>query len=204
MTKRVQAKTKICRRLGVNLWGRAKDPLAKKNYGPGMHGQKRKKISDYGGQLLAKQKLKSYYANMTEKQFRRAYETATKSRGDTGENLIGLLERRLDVVVYRMNVAQTMQQARQLVSHGHVKVSEQLVTVPSYLVREGDVVAVVERSRDKLMVVEALQHRERDVPDYIDMDEKAVKAIFVRTPKMADVPYPVQMEPNLVIEYYSR
>jgi small subunit ribosomal protein S4 len=204
MTKRVQAKTKICRRLGVNLWGRAKDPLAKKNYGPGMHGQKRKKISDYGNQLLAKQKLKSYYANMTEKQFRRAYETATKRRGDTAENLIGLLERRLDVVVYRMNLAHTMQQARQMVSHGHVQVNDQRVTIPSYLVREGDTIAVVERSKDKLMVQDALHNRERDVPEYIDMDEKAVKGTFVRTPKMSDVPYPVQMEPNLVIEYYSR
>jgi small subunit ribosomal protein S4 len=204
MTKRVQAKTKICRRLGVNLWGRAKDPLAKKNYGPGMHGQKRKKISDYGNQLLAKQKLRSYYANMTEKQFRKAYETATKRKGDTAENLIGLLERRLDVVVYRMNLAHTMQQARQMVNHGHVHVNDRRVTIPSYLVREGDTIGVVERSRDKLMVQDALQNRERDVPEYIDMDEKAVKATFVRTPKMSDVPYPVQMEANLVIEYYSR
>ena len=204
MTKRVQAKTKICRRLGVNLWGRAKDPLAKKNYAPGMHGQKRKKISDYGNQLLAKQKLKSYYANMTEKQFRKAYETATKRKGDTAENLIGLLERRLDVVVYRMNLAHTMQQARQMVNHGHVQVNGQRVTIPSYPMREGDMIAVVERSKDKLMVQDALQNRERDVPEYIDMDEKALKATFVRMPKMSDVPYPVQMEPNLVIEYYSR
>jgi len=204
MTKRVQAKTKICRRLGVNLWGRAKDPLAKKNYGPGMHGQKRKKISDYGNQLLAKQKLKSYYANMTEKQFRKAYETATKRKGDTAEMLIGLLESRLDVVVYRMNLGHTMQQARQLVSHGHVEVNGTRVTIPSYRVREGDTIGVVERSRDKLMVQDALQNRERDVPEYIDMDEKAVRGTFVRTPKMSDVPYSVQMEPNLVIEYYSR
>jgi small subunit ribosomal protein S4 len=204
MTKRVQAKTKICRRLGVNLWGRAKDPLAKKNYGPGMHGQKRRKISDYGNQLLAKQKLKSYYANMTEKQFRKTYETATKRKGDTAENLIGLLERRLDVVVYRMNLAHTMQQARQMVNHGHVQVNDGRVTIPSYLVREGDVIGVVDRSKDKLMVQDALQNRERDVPEYIDMDDKALKATFVRTPKTGDVPYPVQMEPNLVIEYYSR
>ena len=204
MTKRVQAKTKICRRLGVNLWGRAKDPLAKKNYGPGMHGQKRKKISDYGNQLLAKQKLKSYYANITEKQFRAAYETATRRKGDTAETLIGLLERRLDVVVFRMNIAHTMQQARQLVNHGHVQVNDQRVTIPSYLVRDGDIIGVVERSKDKLMVQDALQNRERDVPEYIDMDEKAVRATFVRTPKLSDVPYPVQMEPNLVIEYYSR
>ncbi len=204
MTKRVQAKSKICRRLGVNLWGRAKDPLAKKNYPPGVHGQKRKKVSDYGNQLLAKQKLRSYYVNMTEKQFRRAYETANKLKGDTAENLVGLLERRLDVVVFRMNVVQTMYQARQFVNHGHVRVNGQRVTIPSFSLREGDVVEVSSATKDKIMVVEALQNRERDVPEYIDMDEKALKATFVRTPKMADVPYPVQMEPNLVIEYYSR
>lgn len=204
MTKRVQAKSKICRRLGVNLWGRAKDPLAKKNYPPGVHGQKRKKVSDYGNQLLAKQKLRSYYVNMTEKQFRRAYETANKLKGDTAENLVGLLERRLDVVVFRMNIVQTMYQARQFVNHGHVRVNGQRVTIPSYSLREGDVVEVASATKDKVMVIDALQNRERDVPEYIDMDEKALKATFVRTPKMADVPYPVQMEPNLVIEYYSR
>ncbi len=204
MTKRVEAKTKICRRLGVNLWGRAKDPLAKKNYAPGMHGQKRKKVSDYGQQLMAKQRLKGYYANMTEKQFRRAYATASSGKGDTAENLIGLLERRLDVVVFRMNVVQTMYQARQFVNHGHVLVNGRRVSISSYLVREGDVVEVAERSRDKLMVVEALQNQERDVPDYIEMDMKGLKARFVRTPKLGDVPFPVQMEPNMVIEYYSR
>ena len=204
MTKRVEAKSKICRRLGVNLWGRAKDPLAKKNYAPGMHGQKRKKVSDYGQQLMAKQRLKGYYANMTEKQFRRAYETASRGKGDTAENLIGLLERRLDVVVFRMNVVQTIYQARQFVNHGHVLVNGKRVTIASYLVREGDLVEVAERSRDKLMVVEALQNQERDVPDYLEMDMKGLKARFVRTPKLGDVPFPVQMEPNMVIEYYSR
>ncbi len=204
MTKRVQAKTKICRRLGVNLWGRAKDPLAKKNYAPGMHGQKRKKVSDYGQQLMAKQRLKGYYANMTEKQFRRAYETASSGKGDTAENLIGLLERRLDVVVFRMNVVQTIYQARQFVNHGHVLVNGKRVTIASYLVREGDEIEVAERSRDKLMVIEALQNQERDVPDYLEMDMKGLKARFVRTPKLGDVPFPVQMEPNMVIEYYSR
>ncbi|TVQ35372.1 MAG: 30S ribosomal protein S4 [Geminicoccaceae bacterium] len=204
MTKRVEAKSKICRRLGVNLWGRAKDPLAKKNYAPGMHGQKRKKVSDYGQQLMAKQRLKGYYANMTEKQFRRAYETASKGKGDTAENLIGLLERRLDVVVFRMNVVQTMYQARQFVNHGHVLVNGRRVSIPSYSVREGDVVEVAERSRDKLMVAEALQNQERDIPEYIEMDMKGLKARFVRTPKLGDVPFPVQMEPNMVIEYYSR
>ncbi|MEO1091376.1 MAG: 30S ribosomal protein S4 [Pseudomonadota bacterium] len=204
MSKRVEAKSKICRRLGVNLWGRAKDPLAKRNYAPGQHGQKRKKVSDYGQQLMAKQRLRGYYANMTERQFRRAYEEASRGRGDTGENLIGLLERRLDTVVFRMNVVLTMFQARQFVNHGHIRVNGKRVTISSYRVREGDVIEVAERSRDKLMVLEALKNHERDVPDYIDMDDKQLKATFVRSPKMSDVPYPVQMEPNMVIEYYSR
>ena len=204
MTKRIEAKTKICRRLGVNLWGRAKNPLARRDYAPGEHGQKRRKLSDYALQLAAKQKLKKYYANMTERQFRRAYETASRQRGDTAENLIGLLERRLDTVVYRVNLAPTPFAARQLVNHGHVMVNGKRVNIPSYQVREGDTVEVAERSRNHPHMLESVQHPERDVPEYITFDNKGLKAQFVRTPKLSDVPYPVQMEPNLVIEYYSR
>jgi small subunit ribosomal protein S4 len=204
MTKRIEAKTKICRRLGVNLWGRQKNPLARRDYAPGEHGQKRRKLSDYAQQLAAKQKLKKYYANMTERQFRRAYETASKQRGDTAENLIGLLERRLDTVVYRVNLAPTPFAARQLVNHGHVLVNGRRANIPSYLVREGDTVEVRERSRNHPHMLESVQHPERDVPEYLTFDSRALKAQFVRTPKLQDVPYPVQMEPNLVIEYYSR
>jgi len=204
MTKRIEAKTKICRRLGVNLWGRAKNPLARRDYAPGEHGQKRRKLSDYALQLAAKQKLKKYYANMTERQFRRAYETASRQRGDTAENLIGLLERRLDTVVYRVNLAPTPFAARQLINHGHVMVNGKRVNIPSYQVREGDTVEVAERSRNHPHMLESVQHPERDVPEYITFDNKGLKAQFVRTPKLSDVPYPVQMEPNLVIEYYSR
>mgnify|MGYP001459753904 CR=1 FL=1 len=204
MTKRISAKGKICRRLGVNLWGRAKDPLARRNYGPGEHGQKRRKMSGYATQLAAKQKLKGYYANVGERQFRRFYQEATRLRGDTAENLIGLLERRLDMVVYRMNFVPTIFAARQFVNHGHVLVNGKRVTIPSYLVREGDVIEVRERSRNMPMVLETAQRPEREVPDYIQVDVKAFKGQFVRTPKLADVPYPVQMEPNLAIEYYSR
>lgn len=204
MTKRIEAKTKICRRLGVNLWGRAKNPLARRDYAPGEHGQKRRKLSDYALQLAAKQKLKKYYANMTERQFRRAYETASRQRGDTAENLIALLERRLDTVVYRVNLAPTPFAARQLVNHGHVLVNGRRVNIPSYQVREGDVIEVAERSRNHPHMLESVQHPERDVPEYITFDNKGLKAQFVRTPKLSDVPYPVQMEPNLVIEYYSR
>lgn len=204
MTKRVEAKTKICRRLGVNLWGRQKNPLARREYAPGMHGQKRRKLSGYATQLAAKQKLKRYYANMTERQFRRAYEEASKLRGDTAENLIGLLERRLDTVVFRLNFAPTMFSARQLVNHGHVRVNGRRVNIPSYRVREGDTVEVAEKAKTMNLVLESTQHPERDIPEYMTLDPKQMKATFVRTPKMADVPFPVQMEPNLVIEYYSR
>ena len=204
MTKRIAAKNKICRRLGVNLWGRAKSPLARREYAPGQHGQKRRKLSDYAVQLAAKQKLKRYYANMTERQFRRAYEEASKARGDTAENLIGLLERRLDTVVFRVNFAPSPFAARQLVNHCHVTVNGKRVNIPSYRVREGDVIEIAERSRNHPLVLETLQHPERDLPEYLSLDVKAFKAQFGRVPKMQDVPFPVQMEPNLVIEYYSR
>ena len=204
MTKRIEAKSKICRRLGVKLWGRRKNPLARRDYAPGEHGQKRRKLSDYALQLAAKQKLRHYYANMTERQFRRAYETASRQRGDTAENLIGLLERRLDTVVYRVNLAPTPFAARQLVNHGHVLVNGKRVNIPSYQVREGDTIEIAERSRNHPHMLESVQHPERDVPEYITFDSKGLKAQFVRVPKLSDVPYPVQMEPNLVIEYYSR
>jgi small subunit ribosomal protein S4 len=204
MTKRVEAKSKICRRLGVNLWGRPKNPIVKRDYPPGEHGQKRRKISGYGLQLAAKQKLRGYYGNITEKQFHKLYEEASRRRGDTAENMVGLLERRLDTVVYRLNFVPTPFAARQFVNHGHVRVNGKRVDIPSYLVREGDVVEVREKSRDLAMVLGAVQQPERDVPDYLSVDYKALKGTFVRTPKLADVPYPVQMEPNLVIEYYSR
>ena len=204
MTKRVQAKSKICRRLGVNLWGRAKSPIVKRDYPPGEHGSKRRKASDYGQQLAAKQKLKGYYGNITERQFQRVYQEAVRRRGDTAENMVGLLERRLDTVVYRMNFVPTVFAARQFVNHGHVTVNGRRVTIPSYLVREGDVVEVRERSKTMALVLGSVQQPERDVPDYLSVDFKALKGTLVRQPKLADVPYPVQMEPNLVIEYYSR
>ncbi len=204
MTKRISAKGKICRRLGVNLWGRSKDPLARRNYAPGEHGSKRRKMSGYALQLAAKQRLKRYYANMNERQFHRMFEEAVRLRGDTAENLVGLLERRLDIIVYRMNFVPSVFAARQFVNHGHVRVNGKRVNIPSYLCKEGDLVEVTERARNIPMVMECLQQPERDVPEYLQVDFKAMKGQFVRTPKMADVPYPVQMEPNLVIEYYSR
>ena len=204
MSKREESKYKINRRLGVNLWGRAKSPLNRREYGPGQHGQRRKKPSDYGTQLSAKQKLKGYYANIGERQFRRLYEEAVRRRGDTGENLIELLERRLDACVYRMKLAPTVFASRQFVNHGHVKVNGRRVNIASFLVKDGDVIEVKEKSKLLAIVLEASQSSERDVPDYIEIDHQAMKGKFVRAPKLADVPYPVQMEPNLVVEYYSR
>jgi small subunit ribosomal protein S4 len=204
MTKRVKSKYKINRRLGANLWGRPKSSYNKKEYPPGQHGQRRRKPSDFGTQLRAKQRLKGYYGNITERQFRRLYEEAIRQRGDTVERLIGLLERRLDAVVYRMKFVPTVFSARQFVSHGHVNVNGRRVNIPSYTVKEGDEVEVREKARTMGLVLEAIESPERDVPDYLEVDHRALKGRFVRTPKLADVPYPVKMEPNLVVEFYSR
>ena len=204
MTKRAESKYKINRRLGVNLWGRAKSPLAKREYGPGQHGQRRRKPSDFGVQLMAKQKLKGYYGNIGEKQFRKYYEEAVRRKGDTSENLIELLERRLDAVVYRMKFAITPFAARQFVSHGHVMVNGKRVNIASYLVRDNDVVEVREKSKQLAMVLDAAQSGERDTPEYLEVDHRAMRGRFLRSPKLSDVPYPVQMEPNLVVEFYSR
>ncbi len=205
MTKRTSAKYKIDRRMGENIWGRPKSPVNRRDYGPGQHGQRRKgKMSDFGLQLRAKQKLKGYYGDLTEKQFRRIYGEAERVKGDTGENLIGLLERRLDAVVYRAKFVATVFAARQFVNHGHVLVNGKRVNIPSYRVKEGDVVEVREKSRQMVALIEATQLSERDVPDYIEADHSKMTATFVRSPGLADVPYPVVMEPNLVIEYYAQ
>ncbi len=203
MTKRVASKYKICRRLGVNLWGRPKSPTNKREYGPGEHGQRRRNPSDFGIQLAAKQKLRGYYGNITERQFRRTYAEASRARGDTGENLIGLLERRLDAVVYRLKFVPTVFAARQFVNHGHIKVNGRRVNIPSYRVREGDVIELREKSRELGLVIEAVDSPERDVPAYLDVDYRKMQGTFLRMPKLAEVPYAVQMEPNMVIEYYS-
>lgn len=205
MSKRIQAKFKINRRLSANLWGRGKSPLNKGHeHPPGQHGQRRKKPSDYGTQLMAKQKLKGHYGNISEKQFRRLYDEAVRRRGDTSENLIELLERRLDAVVYRMKLAPTPFAARQIVNHGHIRVNGKRVNIASYQIKDNDIVAVKDKSRDMALIIEATQSTERDVPDYLSVDFKELKGTFVHAPKLADVPYPVQMEPNLVIEFYSR
>ena len=205
MTKRIHAKHKIDRRLGENIWGRPKSPQNKREYGPGEHGQRRRgKLSDYGQQLRAKQKLKGYYGNITEKQFKSIYHEASRLKGDTSERLIGLLECRLDAIVYRAKFVPTVFAARQFVSHGHVSVNGRRVTIPSYRLRVGDMVEVAEKSRQLGVVLEAIQLAERDVPDYVEADHNKLTARLVRQPGLAEVPYPVVMEPNLVVEFYSR
>ena len=205
MTKRTSAKHKIDRRMGENIWGRPKSPVNKRDYGPGQHGQRRKnKLSDFGTQLRAKQKLKGYYGDLTEKQFRKIYGEAERVKGDTGEMLVGLLERRLDAVVYRAKLVPTIFAARQFVNHGHVTVNGGRVNIASYRVKEGDIIAVRDKSRQMALILEAIQLTERDVPDYLEVDNSKLTVKFLRTPALGDVPYPVQMEPNLVVEYYAK
>ena len=205
MSKRLASKYKIDRRLGENIWGRPKSPVNRREYGPGEHGQRRRnKPSDYGIQLRAKQKLKGYYGNISEKQFRKIYAEAVRQRGDTSEKLIGLLESRLDAIVYRSKFVATVFAARQFINHGHITVNGQKVDIPSYRCKADDVIEVREKSKQLAFVIEASQLAERDVPDYMNVDHGKMTSTYVRIPDFADVPYPVVMEPNLVIEYYSR
>jgi small subunit ribosomal protein S4 len=205
MSKREPAKYKIDRRMGENIWGRPKSPVNRRDYGPGQHGQRRKgKLSDFGTQLKAKQKLKGYYGGITERHFHAIYAEASRMRGDTSENIIGLLERRLDAIVYRAKFVPTVFAARQFVSHGHVKVNGRRVTIPSYRVKPGDLIELRDKSKELGVVQEAIQLGERDVPDYVEVDHNKMTAKLVRIPALADVPYAVHMEPHLVVEFYSR
>jgi small subunit ribosomal protein S4 len=205
MSKRIQSKHKIDRRLRVNLWGRPKSPINRRDYGPGQHGNARKrKPSDFGIQLMAKQKLKGYYGNITERQFRNLYGEAVQRRGDTVENLIELLERRLDAVIYRMKFVPTVFAARQFINHGHIQVNGKRVNIPSFRVKDGDVITVKEKSRELPLVLDAIVSPERETPDYMDVNFQKMQGTLLRGPHLADVPYPVRMEPNLVVEFYSR
>ena len=205
MSKRIQSKHKIDRRLRANLWGRPKSPANRRDYGPGQHGNARKrKPSDFGIQLMAKQKLKGYYGNITERQFRRLYGEAAQRKGDTGENLVELLERRLDAVIYRMKFVPTVFAARQFINHGHIQVNGKRVSIPSFRVKDGDMITVREKSRELPLVLDAIVSPERETPDYVDVDFQKMQGTLLRGPHLADIPYPVQMEPNLVVEFYSR
>lgn len=206
MTKRLSAKYKIDRRLGCNLWGRPKSPYNRRNSRPGQHGASRqkRKQSDFGTQLFAKQKMRFYYGDITEKQFKRIYEKASSKKGDTGQILIELLERRLDAVVYRMKFVPTIFAARQFVNHGHIRVNGRRVTIPSYTVKDDDTIELKEKSAQINIVQESISSQEREIPEYLEVDQKEFKGRFLRAPLIQDVPYPVTMEPNLVIEYYSR
>ena len=205
MTKRLSSKHKIDRRLGLNLWGRPKSPFNRRPYGPGQHGQaRRRKTSDFGVQLAAKQKLKKYYGDITEKQFLKIYQAASRKKGDTSQILIELLERRLDAVVFRLKFAPTVFSARQLVNHGHVLVNGKVVNKKSYQVNDGDEISLQQTSQNIPMIIQTLSSNERDVPEYLQLEISKCLGKFVRGPQLTDVPYPVQMEPNLVVEFYSR
>jgi len=205
MTKRIKSKHKVDRRLGANIWGRPKSPFNSRAYGPGQHGQRSSaKPSDYKIQLQAKQKLKNYYGNLNERQFRNVFKEANRVRGNTGENLVGILESRLDAVVYRAKFAQTVFEARQIINHGHIKVNGKKVNISSYIVKENDEVEVKESSKQMAKILSAVANKEREVPEYIVADHKQMTAKFSRVPKMDEIPYPAIMEPNLVVEYYSR
>ncbi|MCC0029162.1 MAG: 30S ribosomal protein S4 [Brucellaceae bacterium] len=205
MSKRSPSKYKLDRRMGENVWGRPKSPVNRREYGPGQHGQRRKgKLSDFGVQLRAKQKLKGYYGDISEKQFRGIYNEAARRKGDTPDTLIGLLESRLDAIVYRAKFVPTVFAARQFVNHGHVKVNGRRVNIPSYRCKPGDVIELREKSRQLALVLEATQLAERDVPEYIEADHNKMVAKYTRMPGLSEVPYAVQMEPNLVVEFYSR
>ena len=204
MSKRANAKYKLDRRMGENIWGRPKSPVNKREYGPGQHGQRRKgKVSDFGIQLRAKQKLKGYYGDVTEKQFRACYIEASRMKGDTGQNLIGLLEQRLDMIVYRAKFAPTVWAARQLVSHGHIRVNGVKCNVASRRVFPGQEITLGSKAQEMALVMEAQGLAEREIPEYVAPDGTA-KITFTRVPTLDEVPYPVKMEPNLVVEFYSR
>ena len=205
MTKRHEAKYKIDRRMGQNVWGRPKSPVNKREYGPGQHGQRRKsKLSDYGVQLKAKQKLRGYYGTIPERQFRGIYNEAIRMKGDSGAHLIGLLERRLDAVIYRAKFVPTIFAARQFINHGHIKVNGKRANIASMRIKVGDIVEVKEKSRQLQLVLEGIALAERDVPEYVEVDHNKMTAKLTRIPTITEVPYPVMMEPHLVVEYYSR
>ncbi len=204
MSKRKESKHKLDRRMGENIWGRPKSSVNRRSYGPGQHGQRRKsKVSDYGIQLRAKQKLKGYYGDVTEKQFKSTYQEASRLKGDTGQNLIGLLEQRLDMVVYRAKFAPTIFSARQIVSHGHILVNGVRCNIASRRVKPGDIISLGTKARDMALIAEAQGLPEREVPDYVAPDGTD-KVTYTRVPTLDEVPYPVKMEPNLVVEFYSR
>lgn len=199
----VTTKKKKERQLGV-IWGAPNSSVAKREYAPGQHGQRKKKPTDYGEQLSAKQKLKTYYGNVSEKQFHKYYVEAIRRSGDAAENLVGLLESRLDNIVYKAKFVPTIFAARQFVNHGHVTVNGKKVNIPSYALKAGDVVEVRTKSKQLPMVIAALESASRDVPAYVELDAKKMVAKYAFVPKFEDVPYASLMQPNMVIEFYSR
>lgn len=204
MTKVVKAKYKASRRLGTSIWGDDKDPFHTKNYRPGQHGPTgRVKTSDYGVHLQAKQTVKAHYGRITEKQFRNIFALANKMKGNTAENFAGLLEKRLDMVIYRMNLAPTIFAARQLVSHDNVKLNGKKVNIPGQRLKEGDKVELKDSAKQITVYMESAQKQKRTVPEYLSVDPGAMSGVFIRTPMILDIPYPFEANFGKIIEYYS-
>jgi len=203
MTKRHEAKYKIDRRMGQNVWGRPKSPINHREYGPGQHGQRRKgKLSDYGVQLRAKQKLRGYYGNVSERQFRSIYAEARRLKGDTGAHMIGLLERRLDAMIYRAKFVPTVFAARQFVSHGHISVNGRRGPVPSYRLRLNDVVEVREKSRSMIVVRHNIDTIDRSVPPWLEKSGEGLVATVRDLPLREHIAVPVRE--SLIVELYSK
>ncbi|MDD2840283.1 MAG: 30S ribosomal protein S4 [Rickettsiales bacterium] len=203
MTKRINAKKKISRSLGVNLWGRANDTFVKRNYRPGQHGTAPKRDTNHSIHLRAKQKVRKYY-DIKESQFRTIFDNAKRLKGNTEEIFAGLLESRLASIVYRANFAPTVYAARQLVNHKHILVNGKPINIASYQVKVGDVISLSEGAKKITLINEALEHMERDIPTYLELNanEKTVK--FLNKPAFSDIPYPFDAEFNMIVEFYSR
>ncbi len=199
---------KIERRLGVSLALKGerrlagKSALEKRPYAPGQHGQRRAKISEYGMQLREKQKAKFMYG-VAEKQFRNLFKEAARMEGNTGENLIVLLERRLDNVVYRMGFASTRRFARQLVNHGHVLVDGKRVDIPSYRVKPGQKIEIREKSKNNPQIQRSIElSNQTGIVPWVDVDKEKVFGIFTRLPEREEIVIPV--EERLIVELYSK
>ena len=206
MARYIGPKCKLSRREGTDLSlksrARALDTKCKLDKAPGQHGDRRGRLSDYGVQLREKQKLRRIYG-VLEKQFRNYYKTASRLKGSTGDNLLKLLECRLDNVVYRMGFATTRAEARQLVSHKAILVNGSAVNIPSYQVQATDTVTVREKSRKQVRIQDALALSEQfGFPEWVEVDAKKMEGVFKSIPERSDLP--ADINESLVVELYSK
>ncbi|MGD0289400.1 MAG: 30S ribosomal protein S4 [Candidatus Binataceae bacterium] len=199
---------RMCRREGLKLFLKGercytdKCAIERRNYPPGAHGQARTRFSEFALRLREKQKLKRIYG-LLEKQFSQYFEMAERMAGITGENLLVLLERRLDNVVYRLGFSSSLAQARQLVLHGHIEVGGKIVTIPSYLLEVGQVVSINEKSRQKKVIVEAIElAQRRGVPSWMALEREQFRGSLRSLPARSDLTMPISEK--LIVEHYSR